>query len=147
MRYSQARLGRIFVVRLEDGEILHEKIEELAMRENIRAAALIALGGADAGSGLVVGPRAGRARPIEPMQLLLEDVHEIAGVGTIFPDASGRPVLHMHAAAGRKSEARTGCVRAGVKVWHVTEVVVFELTGTEARRLREEASGFELLSP
>lgn len=147
MRYSEARYGRVFVVRLEDGEILHEKIEELASKEGIGAAALIALGGADAESRLVVGPRAGRARPIEPMQYLLEDVHEIAGVGTIFPDESGRPVLHMHAAAGRESEAHTGCVRAGVKVWHVMEVIVLELTETGARRVKEEASGFALLQP
>ena len=40
MRYSTARMGRIFVIRLEDGEILHETIERFAAEQEIRAAAL-----------------------------------------------------------------------------------------------------------
>ena len=30
MKYSQARQGRTFVIRLEDGDIVHEKIEQFA---------------------------------------------------------------------------------------------------------------------
>ena len=30
MKYSQASLGRVFVVRLEDGDIVHECLERLA---------------------------------------------------------------------------------------------------------------------
>ncbi len=32
MKYSQARLGRIFVIRLEDGDIIHEELEKFAIR-------------------------------------------------------------------------------------------------------------------
>ncbi|MDY6863052.1 MAG: DUF296 domain-containing protein, partial [Thermodesulfobacteriota bacterium] len=28
MKYSQAKPGRIFVIRLEDGDIIHEEIEK-----------------------------------------------------------------------------------------------------------------------
>lgn len=45
MRYSQAKAGRVFVIRLEDGEVVHEAIESLARREGIRAAALVILEG------------------------------------------------------------------------------------------------------
>jgi predicted DNA-binding protein with PD1-like motif len=63
MRYSTARMGRIFVIRLEDGEVLHETIERFAEEQGIRAAALIIVGGADEGSRLVVGrKRDGRFR-------------------------------------------------------------------------------------
>lgn len=31
MKYSEARPGRIFVLRLEDGEIVHEVIERFAL--------------------------------------------------------------------------------------------------------------------
>ncbi len=38
MKYSQAKQGRIFIVRLEDGDCLHEEIENLAKNESICAA-------------------------------------------------------------------------------------------------------------
>ncbi len=79
------------IIRLEDGEILHEKIEAFA-REHSITAAVIALGGADEGSKLVVGQDQGRSKSISPMEHILDDVHEIAGVGTIFPDKDHNPV-------------------------------------------------------
>ena len=98
MRYSTARMGRIFVIRLEDGEVLHETIERFAEEQGIRAAALIIVGGADEGSRLVVGPEKGRVEPVNPMTHVLDSVHEISGTGTLFPDEEGHPVLHMHIA-------------------------------------------------
>ncbi|HMK65172.1 MAG TPA: PPC domain-containing DNA-binding protein [Thermodesulfobacteriota bacterium] len=100
MQYSEAKQGRIFVIRLEDGEILHETIERFAADQAIRAAYLIVLGGADGGSRLVVGPEDGRAVPVLPMVHELDDVHEIVGTGTLFLDEEDQPVLHMHTASG-----------------------------------------------
>ena len=45
MKYSEAKPGRVFVLRLEDGDILHESIEAFAIEHEIMAASLIALGG------------------------------------------------------------------------------------------------------
>lgn len=148
MQYSQAQPGRVYVVRLEDGDIVHESIEQLARQEGIRSAALIAVGGADAGSRLVVGPEEGRAETIRPMTHVLDNVREIAGTGTLFPDEnSGEPVLHMHMACGRQSTTVTGCVRAGVRVWQVMEVIVYALLDTAARRAHDPQTGFALLQP
>lgn len=147
MKFSQAKSGRVFVIRLEDGDILHETIERFAAEHKIGAASLIILGGADEGSKLVVGPKEGRAAAIDPMVAELSGVHEIAGVGTIFPDSRGKPVLHMHIAAGREQTTVTGCVRKGVITWHVQEIVLWELTGSSAKRLKDPATGFELLQP
>ena len=88
MKYSEAHGGRIFVIRLEDGDILHEAIETFALDHHVERAALIALGGADEGSRLVVGPEESRTEPVVPMEYVLPGVHEIAGVGTLFPDSS-----------------------------------------------------------
>jgi predicted DNA-binding protein with PD1-like motif len=147
MKYSLATPGRTFVIRLEDGDVIHEQIERFAKMENIEAAAVVAVGGVDKGSVLIVGPEKGRANPVKPMELVLDNVYEVSGTGTIFPDENGEPVLHMHLAAGRKSSAVAGCVRKGVKVWHVLEVIVFEMTNTSAKRVRDCATGFELLEP
>ena len=147
MKYSEAKRGRTFIIRLEDGEILHEKLEEFAREHSINAAAVIAIGGADKGSKLIVGPERGRSNPVMPMEHTLDDVHEIVGTGTIFPDSDHNPVLHMHIASGRAENTTTGCVRRGVKVWHILEIVLFELVDTTARRVFDSETGFSLLVP
>jgi predicted DNA-binding protein with PD1-like motif len=147
MKYSEAIHGRIFVIRLEDGDIVHDEIERFAREKSIGAAALIIVGGADQKSKVVVGPERGRATPVVPMEHVLDEVHEIAGVGTLFPDDAGNPVLHMHMACGRKSSTITGCIREGVRVWHVMEVIVFELADTTGVRTHDSKTGFKLLQP
>ncbi|MBN2084277.1 MAG: DNA-binding protein [Anaerolineales bacterium] len=147
MKFTTATPGRIFILRLEDGEILHETVESFAAKQGVRAAACIVLGGADEGSALVVGPEKSRVAPINPMEHILAGTSEATGVGTVFPDADGKPILHMHIACGREGSTITGCVRRGVKVWHVMEIIIWELTGTEAKRVLDPATGFELLQP
>ena len=147
MKYSQARQGRVFILRLEDGEIVHQVIERFAADQGIKAAALIILGGADDGSRLVVGPQEDRGLPLNPMQHALENAHEVTGTGTIFPDAQGRPLLHMHMACGRKGTTVTGCIREGVKVWHIMEVILFELLDSTAKRVVEAPLDLKFLQP
>jgi predicted DNA-binding protein with PD1-like motif len=147
MIFSEAKQGRIFVIRLEDGDIVHTAIENFARDRNIGAATLIALGGADRNSTLVVGPAAGRSKPIIPMEHVLRNVHEVCGTGTLFPDEEGNPILHMHMACGRQATTVTGCIRTGVRVWHVMEIILFELLDTTGRRSVDPETGFKLLIP
>lgn len=147
MKFSQAQQGRTFILRLEDGEIVHEVIEQFAKDQGIKAAALVIIGGADDGSRLVVGPAEDRGLPLNTMKRTLEHAHEVAGTGTIFQDEAGAPLLHVHMACGRGDGATVGCIREGVKVWHVMEVVIFELVGATAKRVLEEPLGLKLLQP
>lgn len=147
MKYSQAQPGRVFVIRLENGETLHTEIEKFALEQKITAASLVAVGAADQGSRLIVGPENAGARPVKPMEHMLSGVHEVAGTGTLFPDEEGRPMLHMHLACGREDNTVTGCTRQGVKIWHVLEVIVFELCNCSAQRALDPETGFKLLKP
>lgn len=149
MKYSEATLGRVFVIRLEHGDVVPEAIEGLAREKEIRAGALVILGGADTGSRLAVGPEDGEdIRPGMPvMQQVLKGVYEGVGAGTLFPDESGRPVLHLHLACGREASTVSGCSRAGVVVWRYMEAVLFELTGTSGRRAFDPETGFKMLMP
>ena len=130
---------------LENGDVVHQEIEQFARNQSIKAASLIIIGGADKGSKLIVGPETRTAKPVSPMSIVLENVHEIVGAGTIFPDQKGNPVLHMHMACGRNSSSLTGCIRSGVKVWHTMEVILFELLESEGRRVFDSETGFTLL--
>jgi len=147
MKYSEAKHGRVFILRLEDKEIVHEVIETFAIEHKIFAASVILLGDIRSGSVLTCGPYDGEANNIKPIERTLDDVHEVAGVGTIFPNSKGEPILHMHTACGRNNDSLTGCIRKGVVVWHVNEVIINELLECTARRLPDSKIGFELLVP
>jgi uncharacterized protein len=145
MQYSQGTIGRVFVLRLGDGDKLPGSIEDFAADQGITQAFCSLIGGADDASKVVAGPEDGAALPSNPMIATLNGVHEAAAVGTIFPDEAGRPKLHMHAALGRKGETVTGCVRAGVDIWKIGEVIIMEITGTDMVRRLDPQTGFELL--
>ena len=147
MRHSQGRIGRVFVIRLEDGDRLPAAIESFAAENKVLRGMCILVGGINNGGNIVVGPENGKELPPTPMLFGLEGVHEIAGVGTIFPDSDGKPVLHMHAALGREGQTRAGCIRPGVEVWQVGEVILLEISENNAQRLKDPATGFELLEP
>jgi predicted DNA-binding protein with PD1-like motif len=145
MRYSEAVLGRVFVLRLEDGEALNTTLETFAREHGIARGLAFYVGGGAGGTGLVVGPDADRDDAIVPLLHALSGVHETFAVGTLFPNETGDPVLHMHAACGREGSAVVGCTRAGLETWLIGEMILIEITQTAASRRVDPASGFELL--
>ena len=145
MEFTEAQLGRIFILRLHQNETLHQVIEKFASEKHISSALCFFLGGAEDKSKVVVGPKDGNTMPPQPMITLLSGVHEGCGVGTIFTNEAGLPKLHMHASFGRKDNTITGCVRMGVAVWQIGEVVILELAGGSAKRVQNKGTGFEFL--
>jgi predicted DNA-binding protein with PD1-like motif len=143
--YAEANLARVFILRLYQGERIHEVIEKFASEKKISSGLCFFLGGAEDKSKVVVGPKDGAKLPPEPMVTLLKGVHEGCGTGTIFVDEKGKPKLHMHASFGRNDTSVTGCVRLGVDVWQIGEVVILELAGASAKRAKDDVIGFELL--
>lgn len=146
MKFTEAGLGRVFVLRLEDGETLPEAVEAFCRQQGLRRGLCLMLGGVGGGN-IVSGPKDGDARPVEALLHAIKGVHEAAGVGTIFPDGDGAPVLHMHAALGRAGKTAAGCIRPGIEVWQLCEFVILELTGLEASRVLDGSTGFEVLEP
>ncbi len=51
-----------------------------------------------------------------------------------FLMTNGNPILHMHMACGREENTVTGCIRNGVKVWQVMEIILTELLENTATR-------------
>lgn len=145
MQYTEGSLGRVFVLRLEHQDPMPATLEAFAAEKGVRCGVAVMVGGADDGSRLVVGPEEGTALPVAPMVETLVGVHEVAAVGTLFPDESGKPVLHMHAACGRLQNTITGCIRAGITTWHTLEIVLIELVGAQATRRFSPETGFALL--
>ncbi len=146
MHYTEGRMGRVFVLRLEDGERLNDTLETFARQQNLSHALAFYLGGSAGGSKVVVGPDASRTDNVVPLIHMLTGAQEVLAVGTLIPDEAGEPVLHMHAAAGREGRATVGCTRAGVDVWLVGEVVLLEIVGSVALRRKDPETGFQLLT-
>jgi predicted DNA-binding protein with PD1-like motif len=146
MKSTEGRLGRVFVIRLEDGDMLPGCIEKFAEEKGISVGHAILVGGIGEGQ-IVVGPRYSHKMPPEPMLLPLDGAHEVAGVGVLAPGEDGKPALHMHAALGRSGQTMTGCLRPGVTTWVVGEVILYEILGARVSRIKDKKSGFALLQP
>lgn len=147
MHFSEATTNRVFILRLEEGEILHEQIEEFVKEKQINTALIQVVGGVNTGSILVVGPKDAMARPVVKKTIITTNVYEATGTGTIFPDEDGSPMMHLHLACGRGNHALTGCARNGIIVWQVMEVIITELTNCTAKRVYDQSTGFKLLIP
>jgi predicted DNA-binding protein with PD1-like motif len=145
MQFTEAKMGRVFVLRLHDGDRLPDVLESFALEKNLSMTLCFFLGGAKENSCVVVGPKDSYTVPPEPMVTLLKGVHEACGVGTIFANEEGKPKLHMHTSFGRSKSTVTGCVRMGIEIWRIGEVVLLELVGMKARRVKDKETGFEFL--
>ncbi len=146
MKASEGRIGRVFVIRLEDGDRLPECIERFATDQGVSVGHAVLVGGIGEGQ-VVVGPRRSNETPPDPMLLPVDGAHEVVGVGILAPGEDGKPVLHIHAALGRSGQTMTGCLRPGVTTWLVGEVILTEILGATATRVRDKESGFALLKP
>ena len=144
MKASKGKIGRVFVLRLEDGDVVPDCIERFAAEKSIKVGHVILIGGIGGGE-VVVGPRKSDEMPPDPMLLPVDGAHEVLGVGILAPGKEGKPVLHIHASLGRSGQTLTGCLRPGVTTWLVGEAIIYEILGTDAKRLPDEESGFNLL--
>ncbi|MHC1751495.1 PPC domain-containing DNA-binding protein [Humidesulfovibrio sp.] len=146
MKAAEGRIGRVFVLRLEDGDRLPDCVEAFAAEHGVAQGFCALVGGVGSGR-IVVGPKDGAAMPPVPVLAELFGAHEAAAVGTLFPDEAGNPKLHMHATFGRGDTVKTGCIRPGIDIWTIGEFVLIEFTGLDLIRKRDAATGFELLAP
>ncbi|MCJ7631505.1 DNA-binding protein, partial [Candidatus Bathyarchaeota archaeon] len=145
MQYTEGNLGRTFILRLHDGDRLPEVLETFAAEKKVPSAVCFFLGGVKDRGKVVVGPRDSTEMPPNPVVRLLDGVHEVCGVGTLFEDEKGKPKLHMHASFGRGDNAITGCIRLGIEIWEIGEIVVLEISNVSAYRARDGKTGFEFL--
>jgi len=146
MKACEGQVGRVFVIRLEDGDVIPECIERFAEENGVSVGQTILVGGIGDGE-VVVGPQSSEEMPPQPMLLPVDGAHEVLGVGILAPGEDGKPILHIHGALGRSGQTMTGCLRPGVTTWLVGEVILYEILGVKATRIRDEESSFNLLEP
>ena len=142
MRYTKGSIGRIFLLKFENDDIVLDELDKLARREHLKAATFIFLGALKKGH-IVTGPKK-PVIPPEPNKVVFKDGWEVMGIGTIFTNSKG-PQIHIHASMGKKNKTLTGCVRGNSEVFLVIEAVVLELEGVRASKDIDPETGLNLL--
>lgn len=142
MEYTQGKIGRIFLLKFQDSDIVLDELDRLARRERLKSATFIFLGALKRGH-LVTGPKK-PVIPPAPNWVIFKDGWEVMGLGTIFSNKKG-PQIHIHATMGKKDKMLTGCVRKDSEVFLVVEAVVFELKGVKAAKDIDPKTGLNLL--
>ncbi len=131
------------MARFDQGDDLLAGLQELVVKENLRACWFQILGGLRQ-AGVVTGPKE-PTMPPEPVWAEVDGAREVLGNGSIFW-ADNEPRIHLHAALGHHGETMTACVRRNTKVYLLLEVILFELQGITASRPFFAAGGFNRLS-
>ncbi len=143
MKYQVGQQGRVFMALFEDNDNILEGLQEIAKKEDLRAAVLFVLGGIKKGR-FVVGPENDKERPPKPQWREIDESYETVATGTIFWHGD-EPKVHMHCAFGKSDTVKMGCLRADTKTFLVLEVVIIEMKGINAVREFDPAVGLPLL--
>jgi len=131
MQYTEGQLGRVFVVRIDNGEDMLISLRQFVIDKSIQAGSITFLGALMNGR-MVTGPEEPVIPPV-PHFVMFEGGWEVFGVGTIYPGEGG-PHIHFHASVGRSGHALTGCLREKATTYLIVEAVIMEFTGLKARR-------------
>jgi len=142
MQYTKGTVGRVFLVKFEDDDVLIDNLSRLAKQEKVKVATMIFIGALKKGD-LVTGPKQ-PVIPPQPNKMTFKDGWEVMGIGTIFTNSQG-PQIHVHASMGKKNKVLTGCVRGNSKVFLVVEAIVIELKGVKASKDIDFKTGLNLL--
>ncbi len=146
MKAAEGSMGRVFIVRLDEGDVIPDCLEEFSAQKGIKAGLVTIIGGIGEGN-IVTGPRCSEDMPPDPIITPVEEPHEVVGSGVIALNEKGQPRLHLHGSLGRSGKTSAGCFRPGLKTWLVGEVIICEIFGLESKRVFDQKSGFSLLEP
>jgi len=131
MQYTEGQIGRVFVVRIDDGEDMLLSLRQFVLDKNIQTGSIHFLGALMNGR-MVTGPEEPVIPPV-PHFVMFEGGWEIFGIGTIY-QGEGGPHIHYHASVGRSGHALTGCLREKAITYLIVEAVIMEFTGLTARK-------------
>lgn len=138
MQYSEGQPGRVFVVRIDDGEDFLAVMQEFVRSKAVQYGTILFLG-ALRQARMVTGPEE-EVLPPDPHHVMFEGGWEMVGIGTICQGDDG-PHIHFHASVGRAGIALTGCLREKAVTYIVAEAIVIEFTGLSIHREFDEKTG------
>jgi uncharacterized protein len=142
LKYQAGEIGRVFVLRFDDGDAVLGNILEIAKKEEIRAGVFYLVGGMKSAA-IVVGPEKEELPPV-PVWREIKESHETMGMGTIFWQED-EPRIHFHGAFGKRDTVKVGCLREFAETFIVLEGIIMEVKGVNAIRSLDPKSNMVLL--
>lgn len=142
MIYTEAKIGRTFVIKFENNDDLMAELEKFIIKEKIKTGFFVFLGGMKKGD-MVCGPKKPVIPPV-PNWVSFKDSWEVFGTGSVF-EGKTSPQIHIHTAMGKKTKTLTGCIRKNAEVFITVEAFFMELKGIKARKEIDEKTGINML--
>lgn len=143
MKYSKGSIGRVFVLKFENDDIVIDKLTGFLKKERVKTATMVFIGALREGD-MATGPKK-PVIPPHPNWVHFRDGWEVMGIGTVFSNKKG-PQIHIHGAMGKKLRTLIGCVRKDSRVFLVLEAILFELKGIKASKDIDPRTGLNLLA-
>lgn len=143
MEYRTGSIGRVLMIRFDDGDDVLEGLKEIVIKEQVKSCWFQILGGIRH-TRAVTGPEKPVMQPT-PVWCEVDGARESIGTGSIHFDGV-EPKIHLHSALGHHGETMTACIREHTKVYLVLEVMLLEVNGLQASRPWFEKGGFNQLT-
>ena len=136
MQATEGKIGRIFILRLEDGDTIPDCIENFALNNDIRNGYVNFTAGFKSGSI--------QTHPDQP-EAAIQEPHAGAAQGLISRNTEDRPVLQIHSICSRDDHTISGYLHTGADINITGEVIIYEILDAACSRVTDEATGLQLL--
>ncbi|MGI5851610.1 MAG: DNA-binding protein [Clostridiales bacterium] len=137
--FTQDKVGRIFILRLDQGDFVLESINELIERENIKNGVVVSAIGTLDYCTLHMVMTTGYP-PVEHFEKWEDKPLELASIDGIIADG----VPHLHTVISDHEKAYAGHLEPGCRVLYLAEIVIMELEGDALTRIKNEKGINEL---
>lgn len=134
MNYFTTRSsGRVFVLSLDQGDLLLESVRTLVEKEGIRNGAIISTIGTLDRCTLHMVTTTGYP-PVEHFETWTDTALELASMSGIIADG----VPHLHAVVSDSRRAYAGHVEEECRVLYLGEIVIMEFAGVDLERSADD---------
>ena len=137
--FTQDKVGRIFILRLDQGDFVLESINELIERENIKNGVVVSAIGTLDYCTLHMVMTTGYP-PVEHFEKWEDKPLELASIDGIIADG----VPHLHTVVSDHEKAYAGHLEPGCRVLYLAEIEIMELEGDALTRIKNEKGINEL---
>jgi hypothetical protein len=139
--FSTQQIGRTFVLRLDQGDMVLENINELIAKEGIKDAVVVsAIGTLDMCVLHMVTTTGYPA--VEHFERWENKPLELSSIDGIIAD--GKP--HLHAVVADSEKAYSGHLENGCRVLYLAEIVIMELKSMDLTRVYNDKHILKLIS-
>jgi uncharacterized protein len=141
MQYAEGKPGRIFLLRIDQGEDLIKTLNDFVIQHKVNCGYIRFIGALLSGQ-IVTGPEK-PVLPPNPHFASFSGGWDVVGMATITPGGDA-PHLHLHASIGRGDRVLTGCLRGTVTTYIIVEAVITEITGIAMKMAKDPVTGLVL---